>query len=490
LNPHAPRRLLVAVSLLVAVAAPSCGRDQPQFTLARRPIINGQVDTTHQSVVALVYTSYGTTEQFCTGTVIAPRWVLTAAHCYRESGLPPNQTKVFFGQTVGAGGTTIAVVNAYTHPQYYLASNGLPVNDVCVVELGQDSPAPAMPWQSTPLGNVIGQSMTFVGYGVTDAASQTGNGTRRAVDEVINDQDSTYIIYGGGTSGTCQGDSGGPAFTNTSPETVIGVTSAGDQSCVQQGYNTRVDTYADFIKQYVGNTQPQPVTVGITQPQNGSTQGSNFGVSVTASSAAGVARVDLYLDGALQSSLNSAPYTFTLNNVAAGAHTIRAVGTGTDGGTGEASVSVTVAAAPCSTQAPCATGFQCVNGQCIALTPGSPGASCTLNTECVSGMCIDGASDGYCTEPCGSDQDCHNQAACLDVGGTSCTLNADCVSGVCAGGSCAGLCGPPYSATAAGGGPGREVVGGCRGAPADPATPLAGALLLLLCVVARRRPRR
>jgi V8-like Glu-specific endopeptidase len=463
LRPHAPGSLLVALSLLAAAAAASCARDGAQFTLTRRPIINGQVDTTHQSVVALVYTSYGTTEQFCSGTVIAPRWVLTAGHCYKESGLPPNQTKIFFGQTVGSGGTSIAVANAYVHPSYYLANNGAPVNDVAVVELTQDAPVPAMAWQSTALGSLVGQTVTLVGYGVTDAASQTGNGTRRTVDATITDQDSMYIYYGGGYSGTCQGDSGGPMFSHGGVETVVGVTSFGDQTCVQLGANTRVDVFADFIRQYVGSG-PQPVSVSFTQPQDGSTQGPTISVTVAASSAAGVARVDLYLDGAPKGSLTTAPYNFSLTGVSAGAHTLRAVGTGTDGGNGEASITFTAAATQCSTQNPCPTGFDCVDGQCVGFTPGSPGAACTQNAQCQSGICVDGSTDhGFCTEVCGSDQDCHNQAACLDMGGMS-------------------LCGPPNSAQIAGPGS-HELIGACRAAPVGRA-PSPGALLLLVVALA------
>ena len=58
----------------------------------------------------------------------------------------------------------------------------------------------------------VGERFIFVGYGVTDAQRQTGNGTRRTVDGVITSIDENFIHYGDGTSGTCQGDSGGPTF--------------------------------------------------------------------------------------------------------------------------------------------------------------------------------------------------------------------------------------------------------------------------------------
>ena len=88
----------------------------------------------------------------------------------------------------------------------------------------------------------------MVGYGVTNAKSQTGNGTRRTVNETIEDQDTTFLYYGGGVSGTCQGDSGGPTFLMMNGvKTLVAVTSYGDSTCVQLGANTRVDTYAAFL---------------------------------------------------------------------------------------------------------------------------------------------------------------------------------------------------------------------------------------------------
>jgi MYXO-CTERM domain-containing protein len=501
LRSHSPaRRPLSALGLVVLALALGCTPDRPQLTIARRPIINGEIDTTHQSVVALVYTAYGQVEQFCTGTVIAPRAVLTAGHCYKESGLPPAQTKVFIGQTVGGAGTLIPVASAYVHPNYYLASNGAPVNDVCVVILTQDAPVPAMAWQQTPLGNVVGQTVTLVGYGVTNAAAQTGNGTRRSVQEVISDVDNMYLYYQGMTHGTCQGDSGGPMLSQGAVETILGVTSFGDESCVQLGANTRVDIYASFIQQYAGSSA-QPVTVSFTSPSSGATLGSTIPIAVTAQSPAGVARVELYLDGTLQTTLTTAPWSYQLTGVADGTHQIRARATGTDGGSGEATVAVTVVAPQCSTENPCNPGYDCVDGQCVVHTPpggcsdqspcltgfhcenavcvanpapspGTTGAHCNQNTDCLNGMCVDGNSgNGYCTQECGQDLDCPNQAACLDFGGIA-------------------LCGPPYSAMTTATNGGRELIGGCRAAPGDapaPGAALLGLLGLALAAVGSRR---
>jgi uncharacterized protein (TIGR03382 family) len=501
------RRSVVIVGLLTLASlglACAATRDQPQFTLSRRPIINGATDTTHTSVVALVYQG----EQFCTGTVIAPRWVLSAGHCLVEmasevgSGFA-TQSKIFFGTTVGGSGQSIAVTEAHAHPSYYTANDGAPMNDVSVWKLASDAPVTAMPWQQTSLGNPSGKTVQLVGYGVTNANQQTGNGTRREVDGQITQMDSTFIYYGNGYSGTCQGDSGGPMFLNG---VVIGVCSFGDQSCVQEGANTRVDVFADFITQYVGSTQsqPAPVTVTVTAPSNGATVSSSFAVTANVTTTAGVNKVEFLIDNATVATLTSAPWTYQAANLAAGSHQITVRGTGSDGGTGQASVQVTVQSTTptgcsssnpcptgydcvnsqcvvhqptggCSTQSPCATGYTCVSGTCVVVTPinpGATGASCAQNAECQSGMCVDGATgSGYCTQACTGDHDCPNNSACWAMGGMS-------------------LCGPAYSAIPANPDTGtdRAVTGGCQagGRPAGPAGALS-LLLLALGLVLRRR---
>ncbi|HEY3355026.1 MAG TPA: trypsin-like serine protease [Polyangia bacterium] len=413
---------LAVLGLVAAAALGACtmgNKDAPQFTLTRRPIINGTVDTAHPSVVALVYQG----EQFCTGTVIAPRAILSAGHCLVEMasqtpGFRAADCTIFFGTTVGGSGQELAVTTAHAHPQYGVRNDGAPINDVSVWNLAEDAPAPAMAWQQTAMGDITGETVTLVGYGVTNASSQTGNGTRRVTTNPVSSVDSMFIYYGDGHSGTCQGDSGGPAFLGSAgSEVLVGVCSFGDSTCVQEGANTRVDTYAAFIQQYAGtSTTIAPVNVAITAPADGSTQGAAFTVTATVASTAGVSKAELLLDGAVKKTLSAAPWSFALSNVAAGSHQLKVRGTGADGGTGSATITVTVQTAPagCSAANPCQAGYDCVGGTCVAQTPSGCSAAnpCQAGYDCVNGTCV-----------------AHTPAGCSAA--NPCQAGYDCVSGTC-----------------------------------------------------------
>lgn len=85
-------------------------------------------------------------------------------------------------------------------------------------------------------------------------------------------------------------------------------------------------------------------TVSITAPTNGAMVpvGSNVTVNATASDPGGsISKVEFYLDGAKVGEDTSSPYSYTINSIAAGSHSIQAKATDNAANTATASVSIT-----------------------------------------------------------------------------------------------------------------------------------------------------
>jgi MYXO-CTERM domain-containing protein len=261
-------RSLFASLLLPVLLAPALGRcgappeEGRRYATTSRLIINGTADTSqaHTAVVALTYGPGS--GAFCSGTLIAPNVVLTAAHCLEN--VQQQWVQVFFGDDVSQTGSYRGVSDLLPHPTY--GGGGAMQGDLGLIRLSSNAPATVTPIPALPasLGLTsadVGVSVDFSGFGVTELNTDGVKLHVQAPIGYVCNQASTcqgYIApygfeYSQGGGGPCSGDSGGPAFIlRGGTEYVAGVTSYGDPNCTQYGVSTMVDPYISWINGYIG----------------------------------------------------------------------------------------------------------------------------------------------------------------------------------------------------------------------------------------------
>lgn len=246
---------LLSTVLAGAVLGSACGQvDLPPAAPSestRQEIIGGTVTMGDPAVVALVVGFGGRFSSYCTGSLIGPKTVLTAAHCIYAQGQNAPYS-IAFGTYASNPSSTVRVVSQTRHPAY-----GGQSNDFGLLRLERAvTNVPFIRLNETPLTQaMLGTSVRHSGFGVTDGASQIGGGTKREVATPLRRVMATSFESGAPGKQTCQGDSGGPGFmklAGSNVEKVVGVVSYGDQNCAYQGYDGRVDVGASWIRTTMG----------------------------------------------------------------------------------------------------------------------------------------------------------------------------------------------------------------------------------------------
>lgn len=279
--------LTLACAALAALALPAAAAAEPA---AQASIVGGHAGSIAEfPFLSFIEADEGKHGFACTGTVVAPRVVLTAAHCVESldhGGLTPaKQYALATGVTSpeeAKAENIFHIAEAHVFPGF---DPGTLHGDAGILILDRPTSAPVLPLAGAEDAALYagGATVQLAGWGLTQANAKEEPRGLRTTSMVVQPAAACKAKTHGyfspfsptaqmctldlpsKKSGGCFGDSGGPTIGQRPDGTPVelGIVSTGDEACSTKRPNvmTRTDFVAGWVSEWIAATEsggPRP----------------------------------------------------------------------------------------------------------------------------------------------------------------------------------------------------------------------------------------